>query len=414
VVGHRVRLEVRVYDEVVGELVAGPGGRTQFLPNRDWRLRGQVPRLGWAYYTGQARPTEIGLVPSWFANLLPEAGGLLRRQVCQAHQISENNEPALLSVLGEDLSGAVSIAGSVEDLDEAYFETEESVEAGRFRFSVAGMQPKFSLLQKAGRWVFAGRGDVGSFFFKLGGMLPELPEVELATMRWASEMGLEVPECFVLRDGLDGPGSPFRAGDVAFGIRRFDRGPGACRVHQEDFAQVLDLHPTDKYGGPGRKDWSFDALAGLVRDACGGDGFEDFVRRVGFMVACGNTDAHLKNWSFQWRNGASRPNLSPCYDLVSTISWPDFGWQTGKPAPELALPFAGTQDLSAIDRDRFALFASRCRDPRAQELLEEALVLARESWPRVASGAPERMRAGLGEHWARVPALKSLGGLPGA
>ena len=52
-----------MYDEVVGELVGGPSGRTQFLPNQDWSRRNQIPRLGWAYYTGQARRTEIGLVP---------------------------------------------------------------------------------------------------------------------------------------------------------------------------------------------------------------------------------------------------------------------------------------------------------------------------------------------------------------
>src|SRR5262245_47077071 len=77
----------------------------------------------------------------------------------------------------------------------------------------------------------------------------------------------------------------------------------------------------------------YDLLARLVLETCGPEDADEFIRRLAFVVASGNDDAHLKNWSFQWLGSA--PRLSPAYDLVCSIAWDDFGW-SGRARPTLA------------------------------------------------------------------------------
>jgi serine/threonine-protein kinase HipA len=49
---------------------------------------------------------------------------------------------------------------------------------------------------------------------------------------------------------------------------------------------------------------------------------QEFVRRIVFSAAIGNTDMHLKNWTLLYPDGRT-PKLSPAYDLVSTIAYID-------------------------------------------------------------------------------------------
>lgn len=256
------------------------------------------------------------------------------------------------------------------------------------------------------------KDELGDWYVKLAGpRYNDLPSVEAATMSWARAVGLDVPEHrLVPVEHLFDVDPGFALGTVtAFAIQRFDRVAGR-RIHQEDFAQVLEIHPFDKYGGVGRLAVSYDSLTRLVTDACGDDARREFVSRLAFMIASGNDDAHLKNWSFQWLPGQARPRLSPCYDLVATVAWPEFGWSTNA-EPELALPFARSKRLADLDAARVAAFAQRARAPDGVEIFMAALERAREAWRGVEADAPERMRTALQEHWSRVPVLRALGGL---
>ena len=44
----------------------------------------------------------------------------------------------------------------------------------------------------------------------------------------------------------------------------------------------------------------------------------EFIRRLVVNILIGNADAHLKNWSVIYGDRVT-PQLSPAYDLVSTI-----------------------------------------------------------------------------------------------
>lgn len=116
------------------------------------------------------------------------------------------------------------------------------------------------------------------------------------------------------------------------------------------------------------------------------------------------------NWSLQWLPGEARPRLSPCYDLVATVAWPEFGW--GKdPEPELALPFARSKRLADLDGARVRLFVRQAGAPDGEERFMAALDRAKQAWLAREAEAPPRMRTALVEHWARVPVLQALGGL---
>ncbi len=47
---------------------------------------------------------------------------------------------------------------------------------------------------------------------------------------------------------------------------------------------------------------------------------DQLVRRLTFSVLIGNGDMHLKNWSLIYRD-RRRPELSPAYDLLSTVPY---------------------------------------------------------------------------------------------
>src|SRR5690606_13730600 len=176
---------------------------------------------------------------------------------------------------------------------------------------------------------------------------------------------------------------------------------GGVRVHQEDFAQVLNARPQDKYAKV-----SYEAMAVLVGRLIAGDdatGIDEFIRRLVFVVASGNSDAHLKNWSLVYPDRVN-PKLAPLYDQVATVAWPEI-------VNDVALKLAGARRFGDIDRVTFARFADKAGLDRNRvltlvddtlERLESAWVVARQTglWKML----PAHTDA-LHEHWARTPLL---------
>ncbi|MDZ4697354.1 MAG: HipA domain-containing protein [Deltaproteobacteria bacterium] len=143
--------------------------------------------------------------------------------------------------------------------------------------------------------------------------MPLLPQIECVTMQWARAAGLTVPDCeIVAASQLVGMDAFVRQGvaDV-FAIRRYDRSADGIRTHQEDFAQVLNLMPRHKYGDSGPLRASLVGVGRIIRDAAADGAVEDFLSRVAFVIASGNTDAHLKNWSFVYHGNDVIPSMAP-------------------------------------------------------------------------------------------------------
>ena len=94
------------------------------------------------------------------------------------------------------------------------------------------------------------------------------------------------------------------------------------RIHQEDFCQALRIYPENKYansGGPTLKD-----CFTLIRDNSINPATDTskFFDAVVFNLIVGNADAHGKNFSMLLGNDGA--HLSPLYDLLSTVYYPNF------------------------------------------------------------------------------------------
>ncbi len=359
-----MKLAISLDEVEVGTLERGEDGRVLFSFADSYLAMRARPVLGQFYVDKLKRPPvpQAG-VPAFFANLLPE--GELRRLLASMLGAREHQDFRLLAGLGNDLPGAVRVRGLAgEGPTEAPLDAPPSGLRGKLRFSLAGVQLKFSMARDGKQLVLPMRGVGGDWILKLpDAEFPELPENEYAVMSWAGASGIEVPEFEVVThamvEGIDR--RHFGEGLVAFAVRRFDRPEPGKRVHIEDFAQVNGIEPFDKYDDrPEPRVVSrinYETLARQILVFCGERSLREYIRRLVFMVLSGNSDAHLKNWSLIYRDGRT-PALSPAYDLVATIAYPGHG-------EELALPFVGALTFEEVTLARFRrlALALRGRDP---------------------------------------------------
>jgi serine/threonine-protein kinase HipA len=314
------------------------------LPNR--------PVLGQIFEDDPGRPyrTRQG-VPAWFANLLPE--GPLRHLIAERAGVHEARSFFLLQLLGHDLPGAVAIQPSGgQPADEHKLKDPQNGNDEQLKFSLAGVQMKFSAIQEERGLTIPTSGLGGDWIVKLPDRrFDGVPENEFSMMEFARQSGINVPEIELVpaksitglpEEVSDSPGN-------ALAVKRFDRTPEG-RVHIEDFAQVLNLSPRRKYGAT-----NFDTIGHFVGATCPTEDLDEFLRRLVFMLAIGNSDAHAKNWSLIYPDGRST-RLAPAYDLVAISYYETLDRRLSR---KLALKLAGASDPEEVDKERFRRFAER-------------------------------------------------------
>ncbi|MEZ5260796.1 MAG: HipA domain-containing protein [Acidimicrobiales bacterium] len=261
--------------------------------------------------------------------------------------------------------------------------------------SVASYQLSYRCFATGRGLTLPGRGELGNYIVKLPSpQFPDVPANEFVMMSWAARIGVEVPEVMLVDlDALDlPPGLGKFKERSAYAIRRFDRADGDRRIHMEDFNQVLAQWPHQKYEGS-----SYESLAALVLATTGStEALKEFVRRLVFIIAIGNEDAHLKNWSLLYLNGRTA-TLSPAYDLVSTISYEGL-------ARGLGLSLDRNRSFDKISRNSFVRMAKRIdlTPDLLLEVVDATVDVIRGTLDEFAPGLRERESA-LRDHLARVP-----------
>lgn len=315
-------------------------------------------------------------VPPFFSNLLPE--GHLRTYLAAQAGVGSDREFFLLAVLGADLSGALTVAPltanghTVERQKEDDPGHENRRDDGVLRFSLAGVQLKFSAIMEAsGGLTIPAHGVGGSWIVKLPStQFRALPENEYVMLELARAVGITVPEIRLvpISDIRGLPPAAARMEGKALVVQRFDRAAGGRRIHMEDFAQVFGLFPDDKYGHR-----SYADIASVLWAETGEGGSYEFVRRLVFSVLIGNGDMHLKNWSLLYPNSRT-PVLSPAYDFVSTFPY--------IPGDRLALNFGGSQSLNEITVDQVRRFIDTARLPASPvwEIVREVVERTSAAW----------------------------------
>ena len=406
------RLGVRLAERRVGHIDRNRFGLLSWVPDADWLADDQHPRLGLDFLRQPGVQQSTHALPVWFENLLPERDSALRAALCRQWSLPDHDDLGLLATLGGDLPGAVRVVAAPHAPLPIPATLSADPHDDRWRFSLAGMQLKLSMGQQGHRFAVSTSDGEEAWIVKLPGRdLPDLPQVEHATMAWARAAGFPVPAHEVVSiDRLDGvPAEWAEHTPFAFAVRRFDRRRDGTRVHHEDLCQALTIRPAHKYGNTGGRRVGLHGALRLVADACGEADARSFTQRIGFVVASGNGDAHLKNWSLEW-GSADRPRLSPLYDQVCTVRWPAFGWSPSKgKGPEMGLGLAAVRHFAQVDTALLDDVAARSGQPWAAEEVAAGIQRAVEGWDAVGELAPEAMRAALAEHWARVPLLRRFG-----
>ncbi|EKC3496005.1 HipA domain-containing protein [Vibrio cholerae] len=392
---HVSTLNVLLYGEPIATITNVGNDRTLFAFMDSYIYDDSRPVLGLGFKDALGglltnfKPTQTKLTP-FFSNLLPEE--TMRHYLAERAGVNPAREFFLLWVLGQDLAGAITVEPAdgealppnvQQDIDD---ETKIDVP---MRFSLAGVQLKFSAVQQAnGGLIIPATGQGGSWIVKLpSSRFDAVPENEYSMMELARMLGMDVPETQLLPinqianipDGIGKFGDAFKNAQ-AFVIKRFDRA-GDQAVHIEDFAQVFGVYPQDKY-----KKASMRNIAQVIGIEGQDEDIAEFTRRLVFNTLIGNADMHLKNWSVIYKDKRTA-SIAPAYDFVSTIPY--------IPDDSASLKVSRSKKFSDFTLDELSHLA-------AKAMLPEKLVL----------DTAKQTVAGFHEIWAKekahLPLTKSM------
>lgn len=300
------------------------------------------------------------VIESFIWNLLPDNERTLERWAKQFH-VSARNPFALIGCVGEDCAGAVQFvrperrdAVLADDdrgiawIDEAAVgrmlrsvlddEGNGRTQGENGQFSLAGAQPKTSLLFSGDRWgVPSGRVPTTHILKPPRRDMAGHAENEHLCLRLAERLGMIAARSTVRR--FDG--------ELAIVVERYDRvrvsaePTGFVRLHQEDMCQALGVLPGDKYeneGGPGAA-----TIVATIRDHAWSPAARDraavedqamFVDSIIYNWLIGGTDAHAKNYSLLI-GGRGTVRLAPLYDIASAYGFADIQPQKMKLAMKI-------------------------------------------------------------------------------
>ena len=364
-------LEVYLGSELIGKLTLLSGDRSFFSFEESYLDNENRAVLSQSFFSSQGglmaetkiRQTKL---PPFFSNLLPE--GHLRSYLASQGGINPNREFKLIELLGNDLPGNIRVKPLHDShiADDNKGEEQKSSEESLYRFSLAGVQLKFSaLVESTGGLTIPVNGIGGDWIVKLPAQnFSHVPENEWSMLHLANEVGITVPETRLidLQEIKGLPDLGLLTGNKAFAVKRFDRAIDTSRIHIEDFAQVYGVYPNDKY-----RKANYENIAHMLWILTGEVGIVEYIKRLVFTILIGNGDMHLKNWSLIYPDGKT-PQLAPAYDFVSTIPY--------MPNDKLALNLSGTKDMQTITLSHFSKLAKKADLPEyliqntAKEMVE--------------------------------------------
>ncbi len=400
-------LDVLLYGEPIATLTRVGGDRTLFAFNDSYIENEQRPVLGLGFKDSlgqlitEFRPVKTRVMP-YFANLLPE--GHMRTYLAERAGVNPAREFFLLWALGADLPGAITIRpvdGEAWPLDADDDDGDDHHDDDRrenaLRFSLAGVQLKFSALNEArGGLTIPAKGVGGSWIVKLPSReFQGVPENEYSMMTLARMIGMDIPAVQLV--DVDAIGNlPEGIGTLrgqALAVERFDRLSDGTSVQIEDFAQVFRVYPERKY-----KKANYRNIATVIGAEGSDADIAEFMRRLTFNMLIGNADMHLKNWSVVYPDRRTAA-LAPAYDFVSTIAY--------IPDSKAALNVSRTKRFDEFTKDELSHLAARARLPEKLVLdtARETVALFHEHWQAEKVNLPLSADAvkAIDAHVAKVP-----------
>lgn len=399
-------LNVFLHSELIGTLSLLPGDTTLFtfansyIENNNRMILSLSFKDKMGGLITDIKPTRSKL-PPFFSNLLPE--GHLREYLAKQAGVKSSREFFLLWILGRDLPGALTIEPADRESWPAQSSDIEnkSMHQNAFRFSLAGVQLKFSaVLESSGGLTIPAEGVGGSWIVKLPSTRFEgVPENEYSMMMLARHIGIDTPDIELISmqkiSGLPANIETFQ--EPALAVRRFDRqskGP----IHIEDFAQIFAVYPSEKYDVGNYKN-----IAEVLRSETNENDIPEFIRRLVFNTLIGNADMHLKNWSLIYPNGKTA-KLAPAYDFVSTIAY--------IPDETMALNYVKSKKISEFSLDLLSYFAAKAglSEKIVLKTAKETVQKFRESWQHEKLNLPlsSKVISAIEKNLKTIPLLKEV------
>jgi len=404
-------LKLTLHDKLVGYLAGFNNGRNVLSFADEFKNDPLRPTLSLITHPDFPNVEKL-LAQPWaknqrlhptLSNLLPE--GALRELIAQGLKTHIENEFQIFSFLGQDLPGAlIATPMEPEDVPDSVLNTHEKAKAVKFdtamqanKFSLAGIQMKFSMKEKEGRYNLTKGDELGDWIIKTPSTKHKnVPLNEYTAMTLASLAGVDIPEIKLVKlNKLDNlPQINLPDEKQAFAIKRFDRDQNK-RIHMEDFAQVLVKYPHEKYNSA-----NYEQIAKVLYQFSG-DGLanaQQFARRLLVNILLANGDAHLKNWSLVYVDQYT-PRLSPAYDIVTTSVYIE-------DETKYALNLGKTKDWFNVTITNFEYWANKSGLPwRAiKPHLDDTLEKARTLWPTALKDLPmdDAHKEKLKIHWQNL------------
>ncbi|MDR1696483.1 MAG: type II toxin-antitoxin system HipA family toxin [Endomicrobium sp.] len=331
-------LSVRLYGKETGILRQTNNGKLEFVynDNAQTAVSNSLPLSKKIFDDNECSP--------YFNGLLPE-NGEVRNMLGRIFGINANNDFSLLSAIGYDCAGALTLQNPADEvIEKEFIEPEVEIQAedslakhienlpaapffespsNEIRLSLAGVQDKAAVTIIDGKICFPKNHTPTTHIIKpLIKNLKDTVLNEFFCMRLAQKAGINTANVEIRK-----------AQDIQYLlIERYDRqikDNKVKRIHQEDFCQALGKASANKYqenGGPGFKD-CFELLTITNTPA---KHIAQMMKILMFNFLIGNNDAHAKNFSLIYFGG--KPSLAPAYDLISTQAYPNL---TGKMAMKI-------------------------------------------------------------------------------
>lgn len=419
-------LELSLHQHLVGYLAGFQNGRNVLVYADSYKYSQTRPTLG--LITSPVFPNSTKLLAQdWItrqrlhpvlSNLLPE--GALRALLTQSLKIHGDHEFQLFAALSHDLPGALIARPLMLDQIPVQVQTHlrlthsSQIEALEItsttnKFSLAGIQMKFSMREQGGRFTLAhtlaldDTSALGDWIIKTPSTQhAHVPLNEYSAMRLAQLAGIDIPEIKLIEmSQLDQlPPLNLPQEQYAFAIKRFDRltiSDEIKRVHMEDFAQVLSKYPYEKYSSA-----NYEQIGRVIYQFSGNPlkDIQQFARRLLVNILLANGDAHLKNWSLTYPDQVI-PRLSPAYDILTTQVYIEGERQ-------FALNLAKNKDWYLAEMHHFQYWAEKVGVPWrvVKPHLDDVMDKARTLWRAALNDLPmtaahqEQLKA----HWQKLRA----------
>lgn len=310
---------------------------------------------------------NVQTTKNFFEGLLPE--GFTRRCVAEWLHASENDYLSILLGLGQECLGAIRVVDEeLKKPQSKYIKlTNEEVQklakegasesaelVTKSHLSLTGASGKVGLYYDGSQW-YLPMGDAASTHIVKQShvRLKRIISNEMLCLHTAKKLGIDVPESFIINLGN------YDDADILFATKRYDRIINSeskkidglsvpYRLHQEDFAQALNISSSDKYEK--NNEGYMKKIFELIRNYSS-DPINDQLKLWDICVFnyfIGNTDNHVKNISLIYSEDLKSIRLAPAYDIVSTIVYDNS-------SEDMAMSIGGKYNIFDISRESFEI-----------------------------------------------------------